>query len=93
MAKKRKTLEQRKNSELRHLTPKPEQTISKSLTYSLQDFSSQNTLKPFIKQAGRSTNTTAAIAYTYAFSDLRKTFFTTLAIVLAQGVLFFILTK
>ena len=97
MAKKRKTLEQKKQAELRHLTPQPEQTISTLPTYSLGDFTSpsfaKNNLTQSKNQPGRVSNTTASIAYTYAFSDLRKTFFTTLAIILAQIVLSFIVNK
>jgi|GEM_PF-4080199 len=92
MAKKRKTLEQKKQAEQRHLATQLEQTVSISPVYSLRDFSTPSVTKS-PQQQMRSSNSTASIAYTYAFSDLRKTFFTTLAIVIAQIVLFFIVNK
>ncbi len=96
MAKKRKTLEQKKRTDLRHLPTAIEQTISTSSTYSLKDIASplspaqNHTAKPE-SMIGRVNNTTTAIAYRYAVPDLRRTFFTTLAIVLAQIVLIFII--
>ena len=97
MAKKRKTLEQKKQAEQRHLSIQPEQTISTSPVYSLSDFSSPSLAKNMPiqskNQMPRANNTTTAIAYTYALSDLRKTFFTTMAIVIAQIVLFLIVNK